>query len=274
MSAVFDQLTAAIVGRLGEIAAADVMKADGASTIALCRIDAGGAPMLESGTVRRDHLVLPDLQVFNWKHAPGCRFVEIKTYERAAENKRHECWVHGIPVRLFDHYVANESTTGVPVHLAINELSTGELRISDVPLSQLDRLPCQCRGGCRSCDPRLHTPSTRGIQEMQWYFDREDFSIIYKHSDKTIEHLRRAHRRLIGGHAMQRHGSAHSLTPFRDDSDPLPCDSCGARYDTKTPSIFMQMAPGRDGKPWWLCLSCWRTERPTHTEKRHGARRA
>lgn len=207
MSGAFDNKPEAIIGRLGEIAAAEAMRSDGASTIALCRIDTGGAPMLETGSVRKDRSVLPDLQVFNLKAIPGAIFVEIKTYAKPGENVNGGFLAHGIPVRLFDHYVANESKTGIPVYLAINELDSGELRISSVPLSQLWKDPCQCRG-CRSGS--AHISSGHGIREAQWYFDRDDLSIVFRHSDKTIKRLRDEHSRLIKrstkrGHVLQRH---------------------------------------------------------------------
>lgn len=59
----------AITGRAGEEISAGLVRSDGASVIALCRIEDGGAPSLEFGSVR-SNLVLPDLQVFNWKLAP------------------------------------------------------------------------------------------------------------------------------------------------------------------------------------------------------------
>lgn len=252
----FDALPAAIVGKLGETAAAEIMRADGASTIALCRIDDGGAPMLQSGEVRRDHRVLPDLQVFNWRQS-GVRFIEIKTYARAAENKRHGCWVHGIPVRLFEHYISNENITGVPVHLAINELDTGELRISDVSLSKLPRLPCQCRGRCQSTNSALHVAPGRGICEMQWYFDREDLTIVYKHNDKTISKLRNEHSRLIRGHAMQRHGTQRSPRVLHDDDARAICQQCG-RSSSDSAFFIAFTIHDRFGNDSVICGKCWR----------------
>lgn len=214
MSGAFDRLPAAIVGKLGELAAGALMKSDGASVIALCRIDTGGAPVLETGTVR-GRTVLPDFQVFNWSGHRGACFVEIKTYAEARENRietkrrGYTVMIHGIPVRLFNEYCENEKRTGLPVFLAINELDTGEMRVSSVPISQLERIPCFCKGGCRSVDARSHVHQGGGIREMQWYFDRDDFSTVYRHSDKTIEKLRDEHARLLRpgkpSHALNRH---------------------------------------------------------------------
>lgn len=254
----FDELPAAIIGRLGEIAAAEVMRADGASTISLCRIDDGGAPMLESGAVRRDRAVLPDLQVFNLSAIRGACFVEIKTYATSIENRRGGFRAHGIPVRLFDHYVANENKTGIPVYLAINELDTGELRISAAPLSALWKDPCQCRG-CRSGS--RHISGRTGITESQWYFDRDDLSIVYRHSDKTIERLRKKHRELIGGHTLQRHGLTRrpraKPVQLADDHPRDTCDDCG---DSAKKGLSFIALTVEDflGNERVVCSKCWR----------------
>jgi hypothetical protein len=254
VSAAFDSKREAIVGRLGEIAAAEAMRLDGASTIALCRIDDGGAPMLETGAVRRDRAVLPDLQVFNLRALPGAIFVEIKTYEQPGTNEKGRFRTHGIPVRLFNHYVSNENKTGIPVYLAINELDSGELRLSAVPLSKLWKDPCQCRG-CRVGLP--HVANGRGIREPQWYFDRDDFSIVYRHSNKTIETLRREHSRLIKEpHVHRRHGQAIDgsivasglLTAGKTDRK---CQHCGRQDGT----MFRVARPGVDSP---MCGECWR----------------
>lgn len=259
MSGAFDQMPTAIVGRLGEVAASETLRADGASVIALCRIDSGGAPMLENGLVRRDHAVLPDLQAFNWRHAAGAAFVEIKTYAQSREFKAHSIWIHGIPVRLYDHYTS-KNTTGLPVYLGVNELDTGTLRISAVPLHELTKYKCMC-SGCRA--GKQHVPFGRGIQEAQWYFDREDLSIVYKHSDKTIERLRREHSRLLGGkqsHTQRRHGLDRFANPPPQRIEPAPPES-GKCYRCLDQRAIMIAFEGEDftGRPikGLLCKDCW-----------------
>lgn len=249
----FEELPAAMIGKLGEIAASEVMQADGASMIALCRIDNGGAPMIERGPVR-GKLILPDFQAFNWKGCPLC-FMEIKTYAESRLNKTNSCMVHGIPVRQYNHYCANENDTKVPVYLGVNELDTGELRITEHPLSQLDKLACQCRGGCHSEQASKHIPSGKGIKEMQWYFNRDDFSIVYKHSDKTIDRLRRAHSKLFRpGHVYDRHGS--DRTPRAPTVESHRCRNCGIPI---VGCIFTVGSLDGGGDRVVMCGTCWRS---------------
>lgn len=204
----FDERAEAIVGKAGEIAGGALFQHDGASTIALCRIDAGGAPLLERGEVRRN-LVLPDLQAFNWRHSSGvvC-FLEIKTYAIAPTFRIYGCQVHGIAVRHVNHFARLTVETGIPIYLAINELHSGEMRVSPRPLVEMPTLPCFCR--CRSVDLHRHVPSGRGIQEAQWYFRRDDLSIVYRHDTRTITRLRTLHDDNIrppieSTHAWQKH---------------------------------------------------------------------
>lgn len=261
MSGDFDKMPTAIVGRLGEEAGSEILRADGASVISLCRIDSGGAPMLERGTVRRDNAVLPDLQAFNWEHATGAVFVEIKTYAQSREFRAHGIWIHGIPVRLYEHYTT-KNITGLPVFLGVNELDTGTFRVSAVPLHELPKYPCMC-SGCKS--GRAHIPSGRGIQEVQWYFDREDLSIVYKHSDRTIERLRKEHSRLIGGHTQQRHGlDRFPPKPTVKLQEPAPPESGKCYHCLAQRAIMIAFeAKDRAGNPisGLLCRSCWSSDK-------------
>lgn len=206
----FDEKSEAIVGKAGEIAASALLRADGASTIALCRIDSGGAPLLERGEVRRN-LVLPDIQAFNWRHgASVVCFLEIKTYAVSPPFRVYGCQVHGIAVRHFEHFKKLAIETGIPIYLAINELHSGELRVSPVPIVDMPKLPCMCR--CRSVDVGRHVPKGNGIQEAQWYFRRDDLSIVYRHDTKTISRLRALHDEKIkpaveATHAWKKHAS-------------------------------------------------------------------
>jgi len=115
-------------------------------------------------------------------------------------------------------------------------------------------------------DAARHAAGARGIREMQWYFDREDFAIVYKHSDKTIERLRDAHGKLIRrGHAYQRHG-LDRVAAKADQTDPKPCEHCG-----KLRPVMLAMAGGNEHGEWWLCSYCWRnatTENAPQIEER------
>lgn len=225
----FDERAEAIVGEAGEIAASALLRADGASTIALCRIDDGGAPLLERGEVRRN-LVLPDIQAFNWRHAAGAVcFLEIKTYAVAPTFRLYGCQVHGITVRHFEHFKKLTAETQIPIHLAINELHSGELRVSPVPIVNMAKLPCMCR--CRSVDIDRHVPAGRGIQEAQWYFRRDDFSIVYRHNTKTISRLRALHDQQIRPSVQTTHAWAkHAMREApRQESLSLEFTASGTR---------------------------------------------
>lgn len=186
----FRDLPAATLGRLGEICAAREFKRDQFRVIASYKFSGANdneAPALEAEGIRE---ITPDLDVCK----EGNRvWIEVKTYARPFPNHTHKCDVHGILVRHFDNYVSVERSTGSNVFLAINELSSGWLIVSDRPLSQMPKIACLC--GCKS-DPRRHR-STPGNPHAQWYFDRADFTSRYRFDDKTIEHLRSEHARLI-----------------------------------------------------------------------------
>lgn len=251
-----------IVGQLGEKAAAAQFKREGRSVIASCEFSGANdnhAPVLE---FERHNLTLPDLDVSG--RGRRCWF-EVKTYDSARENRSHGIFVHGIPVRLYDHYVNVERETGSEVYLVIVEVLTGEMLVSDRPLSRLTKYECQCRGGCRSVDLARHAPPSSGIRDAQWYFNRDDFEIRCKLDDKTIVGLRETRAQLRDGHAMRRHGSKREAPPppkprrgFDVVEGPRVCDCCG-----KSPRFMIEMEPGRDNTSWWLCFGCWRHGSPS-----------
>ena len=255
----FRDLPATIVGELGEAAGASLMREDGASMIALCRIDTGGAPVLERGKTSAPsrNLVLPDFQAFNWRGQSAC-FVEIKTYAQSAHNKKFGLRIHGIPVRLYEHYRKVELDTGLRVVLGVNELDTGELRLTEQSITAIARFPCICKGRCESVNSNVHVPNLRGIREMQWYFDRDDFTIVYRHSSRTIDTLRREHSRRIGGHAWSRHAfGAGAVDPIALPGTPAPCGHCGAFDNAKT--VFVVGNLDKPSDRFVLCDACWHT---------------
>lgn len=42
---------------------------------------------------------------------------------------------------------------------------------------------------------------------------------------------------------------------------PEPCGGCGKTVaepkKARCPIVTVAMAPGRDGKAWWMCVRCW-----------------
>lgn len=41
------------------------------------------------------------------------------------------------------------------------------------------------------------------------------------------------------------------------------CGGCG-----ESPAVMLEMAPGRDGAPWWLCGPCWRMGSPSTPQRK------
>jgi len=255
----FRDLPATIVGELGEAAGASLMREDGASMIALCRIDTGGAPVLERGktSAPSKSLVLPDFQAFNWRGQSAC-FVEIKTYAQSAHNKKFGLQVHGIPVRLFEHYRNVEKETGLRVVLGVNELDTGALILSERSITELTKFPCLCRGGCKSVNSNMHISPSHGIREMQWYFDREEFPVAYKHSDRTVQRLRDASQKLQRGHVWGRHTESKPKAKIvlsadhpRDRCDI--CNDCAANHKFGFVALTIEDRIGERV----VCAACW-----------------
>jgi hypothetical protein len=199
----FRELPTAIIGRLGELAAAREFRRDGAGVIASFKYSGENdneAPALELEDCRE---ILPDLDVC--KRGQRC-WIEIKTYSHAEYNRTYRCTVHGISTRHYDNYVAVEERTGSAVYLAINELDTGLLIVTNRPLSQMQKYPCLC--GCKSQPALCRVRRSKGNNYPQWYFDRDTFTARYRFDDKTIQHLRGERDRLLKpSHVLQRHGS-------------------------------------------------------------------
>lgn len=202
----FRELPTAVFGRLGEIVAAREFRRDGHGVIASFQYSGAAddrAPVLELEDRRE---ILPDLDTC--KRGSRC-WIEVKTYAHAEYNRTYRCSVHGIAVRHFENYVAVEQRTGSAVYLAINELDSGLLIVSNRPLSQMQKYPCLC--GCKSAgDCRIRR--SKGAQYPQWYFDRDTFTSRYRFDDRTITQLRTEHERLVVPHVERRHGSEREPT--------------------------------------------------------------
>lgn len=192
----FSELPTTVIGRLGEVAAANEFRSDGYGVIASYKYNGKDteAPALELSDRRE---ILPDLDTCK---AGRRRWIEIKTYAQAIWNRTLGIHVHGITCRHFENYVAVELETGSEVWLAINELDSGLLVISSKPISAMRRYGCLC--GCGS-DPNIRHRVTQRNPVPEWYFDRADFWSRYRFKDKTIERLRSEHDRL--GHVLHRH---------------------------------------------------------------------
>lgn len=232
----FRDLPSTVVGQLGELIVAREYRRDGWGVIASYKFS--GANDDEAPAIEIDdgaHEITPDLDVSKG----GKRiWIEVKTHAIAAKNKklsteqRRDVFLHGVPVRLFDNYVAVEERSGNPVFLAIVQLDTREILISPKPLSQMFKIGCMC--GCRSVNAQRCTAGAPS-KYPQWYWDKTDFEVRGHVDDKTFKLLDEKHRAFKDGHAIRRHGierESHKL------------------------GIFDSRQPSRTSDWTWACLVC------------------
>jgi hypothetical protein len=195
----FEDLPAAIIGRLGEDLASFGLRKQGAGVIASFKFTGEGeAPAIEYFDKRT---VIPDLDVAK----DGSRFwLEVKTYKEPVTNRRFKCDVHGIPVTKFDEYVRVERQHGTPVYLGILQLCDGLFIVSERPLSRMPKLPCLCGcdGDVFSCKERLK----RGSMYPEWYFRRDQFDAWFRLDGDGFKQLQAAHEKVA--HILRRHSGA------------------------------------------------------------------
>lgn len=124
-------------------------------------------------------LVIPDLDVC---HNGNRAWFEVKTYHGPAENKRHNCLVHGVEKRLYDDYLKVEKETGSTVYIVILEYKSGELLIAR--LRKIETLwPCQC-SACAANKPQRcqGIGIKRGI-----YWPRSEMVLWHKFPQETMK---------------------------------------------------------------------------------------
>lgn len=249
----FRDLPSAIVGTIGEQIVAREYRRIGWGVIASFKFSGANdneAPAIEFEEEGRE--ITPDLDLSKG----GKRiWLEVKTYGRAAKNERlsriagHDVYVHGVPVRKFENYVACEQRTGSDVFLSIVEIETREILVTPRPLSQLTRSRCSC-SGCRSndrCAGYVRTcPACCSAKTMcrnhfgmypQFYWDRTQFEIIGRVDDGSFTVLQNKYDRHVdaisNGHAWRKHALNENAQP-RVFSEParwewacLACDVTG-----------------------------------------------
>lgn len=223
----FKDLPAAQFGRYGEKIFARMLRNLGAGVIATFKFSGENdneAPAIELHDKR---ITLADLDV----SMRGRTFsVEVKTYKEPQTNRHHRCLVHGVPVRLFDEYVASEAERGIPVHLGILEVSSGALLVSEESISKIGpRYACDCHNGCESVRPgECEFRKKWGNSYPQWYFRRDSFCEWARLEGEDLKKLQDAHERV-----------SHALKKRRND-EAAPVD------------VFP-----KNGSAWnWACLSC------------------
>jgi hypothetical protein len=145
-------------GRWGEDEVRDWLRGQGKFVIPVNAIETGGAPRA-LGLMR--NYTLPDLGVMGDGRS---EWWEVKTKRKAAWNNHRGKHVHGIAKRLWHQYLAVESESGWPGHLAIVMQEPPRLvaarfaHLSDVVI------------------PHIGSWQVFG-EEMVW-FDLEDFHVL------------------------------------------------------------------------------------------------
>ncbi|MGE0206102.1 MAG: hypothetical protein AB7E70_19670 [Hyphomicrobiaceae bacterium] len=190
----FRDLPAAQFGRYGETIVSKLLRNLGAGVIATFKFSGENDNEAPSIEFHEKRITLADLDV----SMRGKTFsLEVKTYAAPEMNRTYGSLVHGIPVRLFDEYVSQENERGIPVHLGILEVSSGELLVSREPISSLvPRYPCLC--GCRSADVSACKirKDRRDNRYPQWYFRHDSFAKWHQLDAKELEQLQREHSKV------------------------------------------------------------------------------
>lgn len=104
-------------GLKGERLVREWLKLRGFYVLPASLIEDGGAPALE-GHLKRivasNSLVARGGETF---------WAEIKTYQRATFNQKRQRLEHGVPIRLWEHYIQGQQVTGISGYLFILQLN-------------------------------------------------------------------------------------------------------------------------------------------------------
>jgi hypothetical protein len=223
----FKDLPAAQIGLLGEKFVGRLLRSKpGVGVIATLKFTGENdneAPSLEFDDKK---ITLADYDV----SMRGRTFsVEAKTYGAPAPNREHGCDVHGVPVRKFDQYCAQEIERGIPVYLGVLEVDSGVFLISDEPISKIaPRYACGCRGckGGQTCDLKLRW----GNDYPQWYFRRDSFHEWARLEGEDLTRLQREHGRV--SHAIRKHRDNEVFNAYPQHGEPWvwACLGCNATW--------------------------------------------
>lgn len=257
----FREYPSTVVGQLGEKIVAREYRRDGWGVIASFKFSGENdneAPAIEIDDGERE--ITPDLDVSKG----GKRvWIEVKTHAIAAQNRKLGVGTHGVPVRLYDNYVAVEKRSGNPVFLAVVQLDTKEILVSRLPLSQMMNHRCQC-----GCESRGIKPCSAGPpgRYPQWYFRKDDFELLGHVDNKAFKILDEKHRIFLDDRAARQRPNIAPRRPpqsVQPHHRPLadgafsdldePCGRCGRT----TPDMF-RVGDIRVAGGFRMCATCWR----------------
>jgi len=105
------------LGLQGEALVREWYKRQGYFVLPVSLINNGGAPALE-GYVRK--VIVANHLAFK---GADQRWVEVKTYARASFNQQRHRWEHGVPQRLWLHYLEGQALTHIPGYLTILQVN-------------------------------------------------------------------------------------------------------------------------------------------------------
>jgi hypothetical protein len=166
------------LGRLGELLVSRYLQSVGFGVLPSYDYSGVGnnkAPRLQFA---QRGLVVPDLDCAR----SGARvWLEVKTYERAAYNRKRRADVHGIKSQHHAHYLEVEETTGNPAWVLFLEVETGALLTGK--LSDLPWFACQC-GGCES-GRRCRVPNGPQI-----YVERRELRLMHTFDSTAMAPIR------------------------------------------------------------------------------------
>lgn len=206
----FREQPAAQLGRVGELLVVGVLRRDfKAGVIASFMFSGENGESAPSISFHDEAPIsIPDADVS--VRGRDRFWLEIKTYGTSPYNEKLRCNVHGVAARLVEQYTKTEETTGTAVYLAVLEVDTGALMVSNVPISKMTpRYPCLC--GCHNVAEACQYRTKWGSSYPQWYFRREMFTEWYRLRGHEHDRLKAEHERV--SHAIRRHGATREKAP-------------------------------------------------------------
>jgi hypothetical protein len=170
------------LGNMGEVLVCSYLKSRGAGVIPSYDFNGKDGSKAPRPMFETRGFVIPDLDV-----SKGSKrfWVEVKTYHGPTRNFIHNCQVHGIPGRNYEHYSSVEKETGTPVWICILELDSGDLL--SARLSGLEVWPCTC-ARCRNSNPE----ACRGALTAGVYWPRDAMTKWHTFAPSEIEPIRAA----------------------------------------------------------------------------------
>lgn len=121
-------------GLKGEKLVREWLKLRGFYVLPTSLIEVGGAPALE-GHLKR--IIASNSLV---ARAGETFWAEIKTYQRATFNQKRQRFEHGVPIRLWEHYIKGQQVTGIPgclFILQLNERLILEGKLDDIQIGSV-----------------------------------------------------------------------------------------------------------------------------------------